>query len=151
MIQVLNYWGCDVAVYTRSAGHRQHARDLGAVWVGEPSQNSRAWLDKAVVFAPAGEVVVQALESLRAGGIVSINAIHMSDIPSFAYEKIWGEREIRTVANATYQDGVEFLALADQAGIKSTVEIYPVEKVNQALEDMKHSRFNGEAVLRISG
>jgi propanol-preferring alcohol dehydrogenase len=147
MIQVLNYWGCEVAVYTRSAGHQQHARDLGAVWVGEASQNSGAWLDKAVVFAPAGEVAIRALEALRPGGIVSINAIHMSDIPSFPYTTLWGERELRSVANATYQDGVEFLALAEKAGIKSTVQIYPVAEVNQALEDMKHSRFNGEAVL----
>ncbi len=147
MIQVLNYWDCEVAVYTRSAGHQQHARDLGAVWVGEASQNSGAWLDKAVVFAPAGEVAIRALEALRPGGIVSINAIHMSDIPSFPYATLWGERELRSVANATYQDGVEFLALAEKAEIKSTVQIYPVTEVNQALEDMKHSRFNGEAVL----
>jgi propanol-preferring alcohol dehydrogenase len=147
MIQVLNYWGCEVAVYTRSAGHQQHARDLGAAWVGEASQNSGAWLDKAVVFAPAGEVAIRALEAIRPGGIVSINAIHMSDIPSFPYATLWGERELRSVANATYQDGVEFLALAEKAEIKSTVQIYPVAEVNQALEDMKHSRFNGEAVL----
>ena len=149
MIQVLNDWGCDVAVYTRSEGHQQHARDLGAVWVGAPSQNSRAWLDKAVIFAPAGEVVIQALDALRPGGIVSINAIYMSDIPSFPYKKLWEEREIRSVANATYQDGVEFLALAEKAGVRSTVQVYPVAQVNQALEDMKHSRFNGEAVLRV--
>lgn len=149
MIQVLTYWGCEVFVYTRSAGHQQHARHLGAAWAGQPSQNSGALLDKAVIFAPAGEVVIQALDVLRPGGIVSINAIHMSDIPSFPYAKLWGEREIRSVANATYQDGVEFLALAVQANIQSTVKIYPVDKVNQALEDLKYSRFNGEAVLQV--
>jgi propanol-preferring alcohol dehydrogenase len=149
MIQVLKTWGCEVFVFTRSKGHQDHAWDLGAVWVGQPSQNSGALLDKAVIFAPAGEVVVQALESIRPGGIVSINAIHMSDIPSFPYAKLWGEREIRSVANATYQDGVEFLALAAEAEIQSTVQMYPVAQVNQALEDMKHSRFNGEAVLQV--
>ncbi len=149
MLQVLNYWGCEVAVYTRSAGHRQHARDLGAVWVGEASQNSGAWLDKAVVFAPTGEVAIRALEVVRPGGIVSINAIHMSDIPSFPYATLWGERELRSVSNATYQDGVEFLALAEKAGLQSTVQVYPVADVNRALDDMKHSHFNGEAVLRI--
>ncbi len=151
MLQVLNYWGCEVAVYTRSAGHQQHARDLGAAWVGESSQNSGAWLDKAVVFAPAGEVAIHALEAIRPGGIVSINAIHMSDIPSFPYATLWGERELRSVANATYQDGIEFLGLAEQAGLQSTVQLYPVAEVNQALDDLKHSRFNGEAVLQISG
>ena len=150
MLQTLNYWGCEVAVYTRSAGHQQHARDLGAVWVGESSQNSGAWLDKAVVFAPVGEIAIRALESIRPGGIVSINAIHMSDIPSFPYATLWGERQLRSVANATYQDGVEFLALAEKAGLESTVQVYPVAEVNRALVDMKHSRFNGEAVLRIS-
>ncbi len=149
MLQVLNDWGCDVAVFTRSKGHQHHAWGLGAVWVGEASQNSGAWLDKAVVFAPAGEVAIRALEAVRPGGIVSINAIHMSDIPSFPYANLWGERELRSVANATYQDGVEFLALAAQANIQSTVQLYPVDKVNQALDDMKHSRFNGEAVLKV--
>ena len=150
MLQVLNYWGCDVAVYTRSAGHQQHARELGAVWAGEASQNSGAWLDKAVVFAPAGEVAIRALEAIRPGGIVSINAIHMSDIPSFPYATLWGERELRSVANATYQDGVEFLALVEKAVLQSTVQVYPVADVNRALDDLKHSRFNGEAVLQVS-
>lgn len=149
MIQILKHWGCDVYVYTRSAGHQQHAKELGAVWVGAPSQNPGTTLDKAVVFAPVGEIAVRALESLRPGGIVSINAIHMSDIPSFPYASLWGERELRSVANATYQDGVEFLALAAEIGIQSTVQLYPVSEVNQALEDMKHSRFNGEAVLKV--
>ena len=149
MIQVLRYWGCEVAVYTRSAGHKKHAQDLGATWVGAPSQNSGAFLDKAIVFAPAGEVVIHALKAIRPGGIVSINAIHMSDIPSFPYASLWGERELRSVANATYQDGVEFFALAERAGLKSTVQNYALDEVNRALEDMKHSRFNGEAILDV--
>ena len=150
MLQVLNYWGCEVAVFTRSAGHQQHARVLGAVWVGDASQNSGAWLDKAVVFAPVGDVAIRALEAVRPGGIVSINAIHMSDIPSFPYATLWGERELRSVANATYQDGIEFFVLAELAGLQSTVQLYPVSEVNHALDDMKHSRFNGEAVLQVS-
>ncbi len=149
MIQVLRYWGCEVAVYTRSAGHQQHARDLGAVWAGQAGENSGTLLDKAVVFAPAGEVAIRALEAIRPGGIVSINAIHMSDIPSFPYATLWGERELRSVANATYQDGVDFLALAEEAGLYSTVENYAIDEVNRALKDMKESKFNGEAVLRV--
>ncbi|MBL6959821.1 MAG: zinc-dependent alcohol dehydrogenase family protein [Anaerolineales bacterium] len=149
MIQVLNYWGCEVAVYTRSAGHQDHARELGAAWAGEAGQNPGMVLDKAVVFAPSGDIAIRALEAVRPGGTVSINAIHMSDIPSFPYATLWGERTLRSVTNATYQDGVEFLALAEQVGLKSTVENYTIENVNRALEDMKYSRFNGEAVLHL--
>jgi propanol-preferring alcohol dehydrogenase len=123
---------------------------LGAVRATE-SGVSEAVLDKAVVFAPAGEVVIRALESIRPGGIVSINAIHTSDIPSFPYSKLWGERTISSVANATYRDGEEFLALAVAAGLRSTVSVYPLNEANTALDDLKHSRFNGEAVLKVSG
>lgn len=147
-LQMLRHWGCEAHVFTRSAAHQRHALALGAVRAVEaPTGQER--LDKAVVFAPAGEVVVRALEAIRPGGIVSINAIHMSDIPSFPYARLWGERQIRSVANATYQDGVEFLRLAVSAGLRSTVRVYPLSEVNAALEDLKHSRFNGEAVLKV--
>ncbi len=149
-LQVLRYWGCEVHVFTRSQAHQQHALELGAAWAGQAG-DSGVVLDKAVVFAPAGEVVIRALESIRPGGIVSINAIHMSDIPSLPYAKLWGEREIRSVANATYRDGEEFLALALAAGLHSTVTVYPFNEVNTALADLKHSRFNGQAVLQVSG
>ncbi|GAB4489825.1 MAG: zinc-dependent alcohol dehydrogenase family protein [Anaerolineales bacterium] len=148
-LQVLRYWGCEVHVFTRSAAHQRHALELGAVRATEAG-SSGAVLDKAVVFAPAGEVILRALESIRPGGIVSINAIHTSDIPSFPYSKLWGERQIRSVANATYRDGEEFLALASTAGLRSTVTVYPLSEVNAALQDLKHSRFNGEAVLKVS-
>ncbi len=148
-LQVLRYWGCEVHVFTRSAAHQRHALELGAVRATEAG-SSGAFLDKAVVFAPAGEVILRALESIRPGGIVSINAIHTSDIPSFPYSNLWGERQIRSVANATYRDGEEFLALASTAGLRSTVTVYPLSEVNAALQDLKHSRFNGEAVLKVS-
>jgi alcohol dehydrogenase, propanol-preferring len=150
-LQVLRHWGCEVHVFTRSAAHQQHARELGAAWSGTAGQNPGVLLDRAVIFAPAGEVVIQALENLRPGGTAAINAIHMSDIPSFPYAKLWGERTIRSVANATYRDGEEFLALAVAAGIKSTVAVYPLNEANTALNDLKHSRFNGEAILKVSG
>lgn len=149
-IQVLRHWGCEVHVFTRSASHQRHALELGAVRATEAG-SSAAMLDKAVVFAPSGEIIVRALESIRPGGIVSINAIHASDIPSFPYATLWGERQLRSVANATYRDGVEFLALAVKAGIHATVQVYPLEQVNQALDDLKHSRFDGEAVLKMAG
>lgn len=148
-LQVLRYWGCEVHVFTRSKAHQQHALELGAVQATEAIRSGVA-LDKAVVFAPAGEVVIRALESIRPGGIVSINAIHMSDIPSFPYAKLWGQRTIRSVANATYRDGEEFLALVVAAGLRSTVVVYPLTKANTALDDLKYSRFNGEAVLKVN-
>ena len=149
-IQVLEYWGCRVSVFTRAISHQQHARKLGAVWAGSAGQNPGELLDRAVIFAPSGALVVRALECVRPCGTVAINAIHMSDIPEFPYEKIYGERSLRSVANATYHDGEEFLSLAVTAGIKSTVNIYPLEKANRALQDIKASRINGEAVLKIN-
>jgi len=145
----LRYWGCAVHVFTRSQAHQQHALELGAVSATEAGSSGVA-LDKAVVFAPAGEVVLRALEAIRPGGIVSINTIHMSDIPSFPYAKLWGERTIRSVANATFRDGEEFLALAVIASLRSTVAVYPLNKANTALDDLKHSRFNGQAILQVS-
>lgn len=148
-IQVLNYWDCETYVFTRSENHRQHARELGAVWVAGADDSPPKKLDRAVIFAPAGWIVHRALEYIRPGGTVAINAIHMSPIPELPYELIYGERMLRSVANATYRDGVDFLELAAEINIQATTTEYPLEKVNQALEDVKHSRINGEAVLRI--
>jgi propanol-preferring alcohol dehydrogenase len=150
-IQVLRYWDCPVYVFTRSKAHQDHARQLGAAWAGEAGSGGIRDLDRAVIFAPAGELVPVALEKIRPGGTVTINAIHMSDIPSFPYQTIYGERTLRSVANATYQDGVEFLDMAVKAGIQSTVNIYPLKHANQALLDLKTSKFNGEAVLVVGG
>jgi propanol-preferring alcohol dehydrogenase len=149
-IQVLHHWGCKVSVFTRDFSHQDHARKLGAVWAGTAGQSPGWQLDRVVIFAPAGGIVVRALEAVRPGGTVAINAVHMSDIPTFPYQKLYGERTLRSVANATYQDGVEFLKLAVETGIRSTVKIYPLEEANHALDDLKHSRFNGEAVLKVS-
>jgi propanol-preferring alcohol dehydrogenase len=149
-LQVLRHWGCEVHVFTRSKSHQDHAWELGAAWVGAVGEGSSdSLLDRAVIFAPAGELVVRALESVRPGGTVAINAIHMSDIPAFPYSTLWGERTVRSVANATYADGVEFLKLAAEIGIHSTIKTYELNKVNEALDDLKHSRFNGEAVLKV--
>jgi len=146
-IQVLRYWGCRVYVFTRSKAHQDHARDLGAAWAGEAGSGGVRDLDRGVIFAPVGELVPIALENIRPAGTIAINAIHMSDIPSFPYQTIYGERTLRSVANATYKDGVEFLGLAVKAGIKSTVNQYPLKEANRALRDLKASKFNGEAVL----
>jgi propanol-preferring alcohol dehydrogenase len=148
-IQVARHWNCEVYAFTRSAEHRQHAEDLDAAWVGGAEDHPPAALDRAVIFAPAGPLVPMALGKLRPGGTLAINAIHMSDIPQMPYELIYGERTLRSVANATYQDGVEFLRLAAEIPIQPTTKLYALEEANEALADLKHSRINGEAVLKI--
>lgn len=146
-LQVLNHWGCESFVFTRSAGHRAHARELGAVWAGDAGETPGMALDRIVVFAPVGALIPVMLEKLRPGGTLALNAIHMSPIPEFPYHLLWGERTVRSVANATRQDGVEFLKLAAEIPIRATTTVYPLEQANEALLDMKHSRINGEAVL----
>ena len=148
-IQVALHWGCEVYVFTRSQEHREHARQLGAAWVGGAEDNIPQPLDRAITFAPAGWIIPKALEKLRPAGTLAINAIHMSPIPEIKYELIYGERTLRSVANATYEDGIEFLNLAAEIPIQATVQVYPLDQANRALLDIKHSRLNGEAVLRI--
>jgi len=148
-IQIAHYWDCEVFVFTRSQKHRDHALQLGAAWVGGVEDTPPKFLDRAVIFAPAGEIVPKALEKLRPAGTLAINAIHMSPIPEMAYDLIYGERTLRSVANATYQDGVEFLKLAAEIPIRATVQLYGLFQAIQALLDVKHSRLNGEAVLKI--
>ena len=149
-IQVADHWGCEVYVFTRSASHRRHAEELGAAWVGAAEDKPPKALDRAVVFAPAGRIVPLALEKIRPGGTVALNAIHMGDIPQMPYILIYGERTLVSVANATYQDGLDFLKLAAEIPIKVTSVPYKLEDANQALADMKHSRINGEAALEIT-
>jgi propanol-preferring alcohol dehydrogenase len=149
-LQVALHWGCEVFVFTRSEDHRKHARQLGAAWVGGAEDQPPKPLDRAVIFAPVGWIVPLALEKLRPAGTLAINAIHMSPIPEMPYDLIYGERTLRSVANATYQDGVDFLRLAAEIPIRATVQEYELEQANQALLDVKHSRLIGEAVLKIS-
>jgi alcohol dehydrogenase, propanol-preferring len=149
-IQVARGWGCEVYVFTRSEEHRRHALDLGAKWTGGAEDTPPIPLDRAVIFAPSGPLVPVILEKLRPGGVLAINAIYMTDIPSLPYSLIYGERSLRSVANATYQDGVEFLKLASEIPVRATVNMYPLEDANRALDDLKHSRINGEAMLYVN-
>jgi propanol-preferring alcohol dehydrogenase len=149
-IQVARYWDCPVYVFTRAPEHREHALSLGADWAGGAEDQAPALLDRAVIFAPAGAIVHHALRKLRPGGTLAINAIHMSPIPEMPYDLIYGERTLRSVANATFQDGVDFLKLAAEIPIHSTVNVYDLNQANQALGDIKDSRINGEAILLIS-
>jgi propanol-preferring alcohol dehydrogenase len=148
-IQVARYWGCEVYVFTRSDRHRRHAEELGAAWTGSAEDKPPKLIDCGIIFAPAGWIVPLALEKLRPAGTLAINAIHMSDIPQMPYEKIYGERTLRSVANATYQDGVDFLKLATEIPIKPSITLYPLTDANKALKDMKTSAIDGEAVLEI--
>jgi propanol-preferring alcohol dehydrogenase len=150
-IQVARGWGCEVYVFTRSEEHRRHAETLGAAWTGTSDDTPPRALDRAVIFAPSGKLVPPTLEKLRPGGTLAINAIHMTDLPQIPYRLIYGERTLRSVANATYKDGLEFLRIASEMRIQSTLSIYPLQDANHALLDLKHSRINGEAVLRIAG
>lgn len=149
VIQVARYWGCEVYVFTRAPEHRQHALELGAVWAGGAEDTPPKPLDRAIIFAPSGKLVPPMLEKIRPGGTLAINAIHTSPIPEMPYSLIYGERTLRSVANATYQDGVEFLRLAAEIPVGATITLYDLADANRALLDMKHSRITGEAVLKI--
>ncbi len=146
-IQVARYWGCEVYVFTRSEGHRRLARDLGASWVGGSRDQAPALLDRAILFAPVGNLVPVILGKLRPGGTLAINAIYLSNIPEMEYSLIYSERTLRSVANATYRDGVEFLNLAAEIPVHATVQTYPLGEANEALFDLKHSRIDGAGVL----
>jgi propanol-preferring alcohol dehydrogenase len=147
-LQVLRAWQCDVYVATRGESHRALARELGAVWVGEATETPPHRLDRAITFAPSGDVVVAALESLRKGGVVAVNAIHLDRMPQFDYDRLlWGERQIRSVANMTRQDARDFLALGGEIKLKPRVTSFPLGKANEALQALKSDSIDGAAVI----
>jgi len=146
--QVLRHWECEIFVATRGASHRALAQSLGASWVGDATDVPPERLDRAITFAPSGDVVVAALSSLRKGGVVAINAIHLDRMPQFDYDRLlWGERQIRSVTNMTRQDARDFLALAAEIPIESHVTTFPLREANAALAAMKSDAFDGAAVL----
>jgi propanol-preferring alcohol dehydrogenase len=146
-LQVLQHWGCEVVVLTRGERHRALARELGASWVGEASELPPEECDRAVVFAPAGELVPVALRVVRKGGTVSLAGIHMSPIPTFDYALLWGERSLRSVANMTRRDAEEFMQLAAEAGVRSEFETFPLERASDALLAIANDSVRGAAVL----
>jgi propanol-preferring alcohol dehydrogenase len=123
------------------------ARSLGAVWAGDALAGPPEELDAVIVFAPVGELVPAALGHVRKGGLVVCAGIHMSDIPSFPYELLWGERVLRSVANLTRSDGEEFLALAPAIPVRTDVEAFPLEQANEAIERLRAGSLRGAAVL----
>ena len=140
-----------VFAFTRAGddGAQRFARELGAEWTGAASAPPPEELDAAIVFAPAGALVPAALRALAKGGTVVCAGIHMSDIPSFPYADLWGERSIRSVANLTRRDGEEFLALAPRVPVRTTVAPYPLERAGDALEDLRSGRVHGAAVVSV--
>jgi propanol-preferring alcohol dehydrogenase len=147
-IAVLHSWKCDVYVSTRGESHRKLAAELGATWVGTEDEKPPVELDRAVTFAPSGDVVLDALASLRKGGVVAINAIHLDRIPQFDYDRLlWGERQIRSVTNMTRADARDFLQLAAEIKLKPKVTSFPLEKANEALMAVKNDSIDGAAVI----
>ncbi len=149
LAQVARWQGRTVFAFTRpgDAATQAFARSLGAAWAGGSEEAPPESLDAAIIFAPAGELVPLALRAVRKGGRVVCAGIHMSDIPGFPYRLLWEERQIRSVANLTRQDGIDFLRLAPEIGIVTATTTYPLTAANEALADLRAGRFEGAAVL----
>ena len=147
-IAVLQAWKCKVYVSTRGESHRRLATSLGADWVGSETEKPPAELDRAITFAPSGDVVVAALSSLRKGGVVAINAIHLDRIPQFDYDRLlWGERQIRSVANMTREDARDFLRIASEIGLRPRVTKFGLDQANEALLAVKNDAIDGAAAI----
>jgi len=150
-IQVARHWGCEVYVFTRSAEHRKLAEGLGAVWTGLASGEPAAKIDSAIIFAPAGELYLDALRVADRGGTVVSAGVYMSPIPEVDYNRyLYHERTMTSVANATRRDGEELLKVAAEVPVRTNVEVLPLEEANEALRQLKAGRVNGAAVLRVS-
>lgn len=149
-IQVAIHWGCEVFVFTRSKEHQKLAESLGAVWTGQAKDKAPKKLDSAVIFAPAGELVLDALGALDKGGTLALAGIYMTPIPQMDYMKyIYHERTLRSVANSTRKDGEELLGLAAEIPIRTKTTIFPLKEANKALLLLKQSKIDGAGVLDI--
>lgn len=151
LAQIARYQGREVYAFTRPGDEAaQHfARELGAIWAGTADSAPPAELDAAIIFAPVGALVPAALRAVCRGGVVVCAGIHMSDIPSFPYSLLWGERQLRSVANLTRRDGADFFELAARVPIRTQVRVYPLAETGLALEDLRHGRLSGAAVIRL--
>jgi propanol-preferring alcohol dehydrogenase len=149
-IQVAKYWNVRVLAFTRDQRHQKLAMELGAVWAGSGSAASPEKLNAAIIFAPAGELVVAALQNMKKAGVVVLGGIHMSPIPSIPYELLYHERVIRSVANNTRQDGQDFLELAAKIPIRTQIQTFPLDHANAALNALKNDAIRGAAVLTVN-
>lgn len=152
LIQVARFEGRSVYAFTRAGDRASQtlAKKLGAAWVGGSEELPPESLDAAIIFAPVGELVPPALRAVAKGGVVVCAGIHMSDIPSFPYELLWGERILRSVANLTRRDGEEFLQFAPRVPIHTEVQVYPLEQAGRALDDLRAGRIAGAAVVQVA-
>ena len=150
--QIAIYQGREIFAFTRPGDEagQESARKLGATWAGRSGEMPPEKLDAAIIFAPVGELVPMALRALAKGGIVVCGGIHMSDIPSFSYADLWGERTICSVANLTRGDGEEFLEIAPRVPVRTETEIFPLEEANTALDRFRSGKLKGTAVLTMS-
>lgn len=148
-IQVARHWGCEVYVFSRGEEHRRLAAALGAAWTGHAEESPPGLLDAAIIFAPAGRLVLEALRVLRKGGTLALAGIYMSPIPEMPYDLLYGERVVRSVANSTRQDAAELLQLAAEIPVKTEVEVFPLAEANQALRRLKEGQIRGAGVLEI--
>jgi propanol-preferring alcohol dehydrogenase len=147
--QVAVYQGREIYAFTRAADTeaQDFARSMGAVWAGKSEELPQVALDAAIIFAPIGSLVPQALRSIRKGGIVVCGGIHMSDIPQFPYELLWGERQVCSVANLTRKDGVDFMAIAPKIPVRTHCELFGLSDANTALQRLRAGELRGAAVL----
>ena len=147
--QVCRWQGREVLAFTRPGDvqAQEFARQLGAAWAGGSNENPPIPMDAAVIFAPVGSLVIDALRNVKKGGRVICGGIHMSDIPAFPYSLLWEEREIASVANLTRKDGIDFLKVARQAGVRASTVSYSLEAANEAIADLRSGRLQGAAVL----
>jgi propanol-preferring alcohol dehydrogenase len=150
VLQMARRHGAEIAVFTRGESHRRAARAMGATRAEGLDDGAPAECDSIVTFAPTGAVLPGALRHLRPGGTLAINAVHLDGIPAFPYERLFGERTLRSVSHVTRADAREFLAAAAEGDIRTEVTVYPFDRANDALRDVKHSRLDGQAVLEMA-
>ena len=150
VLQFARHLGCEVCVFTRTPAHRDLAQELGAAWVGRSDEKPPDLLDAAIIFAPVGRLVLDALSAVRKGGTVVLAGITMSPIPEMEYSRIYHEKVLRSVANASRQDAREFLKLAANVPVRTEIEVFDLSQANLALQKLKGSQIKGAAVLRVS-
>jgi propanol-preferring alcohol dehydrogenase len=149
VLQLARFQGCEVYVFTRGRAHRELAAQLGAVWTGAAEDSPPHPLDAAIIFAPAGALVAEALRVLGKAGTLALAGITMSQIPPLDYALLYQERVMRSVANSTREDCRDFLRQAAEIPIQPRIQLYPLADANRALQDLKHSRLDGAGVLKV--
>jgi propanol-preferring alcohol dehydrogenase len=151
--QVARHQGRSVYAFTRAGDDQaqRFAKEQGAVWAGASEDRPPEELDAAIIFAPVGALVPAALAAVRTGGTVVCGGIHMSDIPSFPYELLWGERSVCSVANLTRQDATDFMNIAPKVPVRTSTQVFPLEQANEALNALRNGKLQGAAVLACGG